>query len=86
MTFPEFLAVQQFPITLKIRVTPSAALTEIRGLMADGETWKIRVAAVPEKGRANNEIVHFLEKTFGCRAEIVGGESSKAKLVRLSHS
>jgi uncharacterized protein (TIGR00251 family) len=53
--------------------------------MADG-TLKARIAAVPEKGRANQELVALLAGHFGVakgEVEIVSGHSSSLKLVRI---
>lgn len=84
MTFAEFLAAQDFPLELSLRVTPGAARTEITALMANGTTWKMRVAAPPERGKANAEIIRFLEKTTGCRVAVVAGDHTRNKRVRLS--
>jgi uncharacterized protein (TIGR00251 family) len=72
-------------VTVRVKVIPRAARSEITGTMADG-TLKARVAAVPEKGRANEELCTLLAKHFHvpCRAvEIVSGHSSPLKLVRV---
>jgi uncharacterized protein len=44
---------------MRIKVLPRAAKTEFAGEMADG-TLKLRVKAVPENGKANEEIRAFL--------------------------
>ena len=55
------------------------------GAMADG-TLKIRVAAPPERGQANAELVRFLAGYYGVAAEsvsILSGHAAARKLVRL---
>src|SRR5690349_1342383 len=53
---------------LKVKVIPKSAKTEIVGKMSDG-TVKIRVAAVPERGKANAELIGFLAKHYGVSRE-----------------
>jgi uncharacterized protein (TIGR00251 family) len=67
-----------------VRVVPRAARTQIAG-EHDG-ALKVRVAAPPVAGAANEELVRFLARHFGVPArdvEIVAGHSSKTKRVRL---
>jgi hypothetical protein len=37
---------------LHVKVVPKSAKTELIGVLPDG-TWKIKVAAAPDKGKAN---------------------------------
>lgn len=72
-------------ITLSVKVIPKSARTEIVGKMTDG-TIKIRVAAVPEKNKANTELIKFLAKTFGVdktRIRILSGETGHKKLIEI---
>ena len=70
---------------LKIKVIPRAAKTEMAGEMADG-TLKVRVKAVPEDGKANEELCGFLARHYGvarAAVEIVSGATSQRKRVRI---
>jgi hypothetical protein len=70
-------------MTLRVKVIPRSAKTEIAGEMADG-TLKIRIAAPPEKGKANEELVRFLSAHFGVKkVEIVSGHTAALKIIRL---
>lgn len=70
-------------MTLRVKVIPRSAKTEIVGTMADG-TLKIKIAAPPEKGKANEELVRFLAAHYGVsRVEIVSGHTAALKMVRL---
>jgi uncharacterized protein (TIGR00251 family) len=70
-------------MTLRVKVIPRSAKTEIAGKMADG-TLKVRIAAPPEKGKANEELVRFLAAHFGVKkVEIVSGHTAALKMVRL---
>ncbi len=72
-------------VMLTIKVVPKASKTEAAGTMSDG-TRKIRVAAVPENGKANEALRRFLADEYGVplqRVEIVSGLTSTRKTVRL---
>ena len=70
-------------MTLRVKVIPRSAKTEIAGTMADG-TLKIRIAAPPEKGKANDELARFLAAHYGvARVEIISGHTASLKIVRL---
>jgi len=51
---------------LTLHVQPRARRTEVAGL--HGAALKIRLAAPPENGAANDELVRFLAEQLGCRA------------------
>ena len=70
---------------IAVKVTPRAKATEVAGLMDDG-TIKIRVAAAPEAGAANNALIGFLSKALNIPAnqiDIMGGFASERKLISL---
>lgn len=72
-------------LVLKIKVIPKGGRTEFAGVMEDG-TQKIRVAAPPEKGKANAELCAFLAKHYGvpkAAVSILSGETSPHKQVRI---
>jgi len=73
-------------IYLKIKVSPGRDKTEFSGLMADG-TLKISVAAAPEKGEANQELIKFLSTALAVRryqVEITSGATGRRKSVKVS--
>jgi len=70
---------------LQIKVIPKSSKSEVVGILGDG-TWKVKVAAPPEKGRANEELRATLARHFGVPVrdvEIVSGETSQRKRVRI---
>ena len=72
-------------MTLKVKVTPRSPRTEIAGAMADG-TVKIRVAAPPDKGQANEELCNFLARHYGVPrsgVEVISGQTATRKLVKI---
>lgn len=66
---------------VKIKVIPRAKKTEIIGKMDDGAI-KIRLKAVPEDGKANMELLDFLDENFGKKWELVSGATNTRKVVR----
>ena len=72
-------------LMLSVKVVPKASRTESAGMMADG-TRRIRVAAVPENGKANEALRRFLAKEYGVtlnEVEIVAGHTGARKMVRV---
>ena len=71
-------------VTLRIRVQPRARRTEIIGEHAG--VLKLKIAAPPVDGKANEECRRFLSKLLKVSAgsvEIIAGESSRDKVVRI---
>ncbi|HEX8986686.1 MAG TPA: DUF167 family protein [Rhodocyclaceae bacterium] len=71
-------------VVLALHIQPGAKRTETAGL--HGEALKIRLAAPPVDGKANDALVSFLAKTLGVpksRVDILSGHSSRTKRVRI---
>ena len=72
-------------MTLRVKVIPRSSKSEIAGRMDDG-TLRVRIAAPPEKGRANAELCAFLARHFNVassRVSVVSGHTAAIKLVRI---
>lgn len=70
--------------TLRLRVRPGASRTEFAGFH-DG-ALAVRVAAPPEKGRANQALLDFLAGALGLgrrSLEIVTGGAGRDKIVKI---
>ena len=70
---------------LRLRVSPGAANTAVLG--RHGDAWKVRVAAAPERGRANEAVLALLAETLELpRASVtlVSGGGSRDKIVELT--
>lgn len=68
-----------------VHVSPAAARTELVGRHGDG--WKARVAAPPERGRANAALVELLAEALGVRrgdVEVVAGHVGRRKTVEVA--
>jgi len=72
-------------VTFPVKIIPKSAGNAIVGMMTDG-TLKIRIAATPEKGKANDELKKFLAKDFETtkdKVEIISGATDSHKLVKI---
>lgn len=69
-----------------VRARPGMSSTKAVEVM-DDESVKIDIAAAPEGGKANAELIKYLAKEFGVRRErvqIVSGATARMKLVRIT--
>jgi len=84
-----FFRVTEQGIFLNVRVMPNASCCALRGLFEDAEgvTYlKISVVSVPEKGKANKELLTFLAKRLELpksRMELVSGDTDRYKRIFL---
>ncbi len=70
--------------TLKIRVVPNARKTEAQGLMDDGETLKVKLAAPPVEGKANEALSLWIARQLKVRpsaVSILKGGRSRNKVI-----
>ena len=71
-------------VRFSVHVQPRASRTEIVGV--HGDALKIRIAAPPVDGAANDELVRFLSNIFAVSrrdVRILAGETSRSKLVEI---
>jgi uncharacterized protein len=69
---------------VRLRVSPGARRDELVG--RHGEGWKVRVAAPPEGGRANDAVLDLLARELSLprrSLSIVSGQAAREKVVRL---
>lgn len=72
-------------VELRIKVVPGASRSQIDGLY--GDFLKIRIAAPPERGKANDALVSMLAGLFELspgQIAVVGGATSPRKTVRIN--
>lgn len=72
-------------VRFRVRAQPRASKTEVAG--PHGDSIRIRLAAPPVDGEANEELVRFLAKLLGVArsaVSIVSGETGRDKLVEVS--
>ncbi|HLG98458.1 MAG TPA: DUF167 domain-containing protein [Bryobacteraceae bacterium] len=73
---------------LRVKVIPKSPRTELAGRMPDG-TWKVKVAAAPEKGKANDALREFIADKLGVaktKVRILTGETSPIKRIRIEEA
>lgn len=74
-------------LTLTLHVQPGAKRTEVAGL--HGDALKIRLAAPPIEGRANEALLRFIADTFDVpmrQVELKQGGQSRHKVVAITGS
>ncbi len=72
------------PVRVRVRVVPGAKSAAVVG--RHGESWKVRVTAPPERGRANVAVVELLSTRLGVSARdvaVVSGASGRDKVVEV---
>ena len=72
-------------VRFHVRVQPRASKTELAGV--HGDAVRIRIAAPPVDGEANDELVRFLAKKLDVAkgaVKIVSGDTGRDKLVEVS--
>ena len=69
---------------ITVTVSPGAKATELVGRHGDG--WKVRVAAAPERGRANDAVVALLAEALSVPVSgvrVAAGASARRKVVEV---
>ena len=75
-------------LLLSVKVIPRASRSQIVDITPEGSV-RLKVVAVPEKGKANQEVCRLLAEYFQVpkqNVEIVGGLTSSQKRVRITES
>ena len=70
---------------LAVRVAPGASNAGVVG--RHGEAWKVRVAAAPERGRANDAVVRLIAGAAGLgerEVRVVSGHGARDKILELT--
>ena len=65
-------------------VSPAAQVTELTGRHGDG--WKVRVAAPPDRGRANRTLIGLVAEALGVDRKVVtvaAGRSGRTKVMEV---
>ena len=74
-------------LVIHLRVTPNAGLDRIEGIEVrdDGQAvLRLRVKAVPDKGKANAAVVALLAEALGIakgKVSVIAGETARLKTV-----
>ncbi len=77
-------------IIIRVRVTPNSSKCALSGIFTDaaGQDYlKINLTAVPEKGKANHELIKFLSKWLKQSKSaftLISGETDRYKRLQLT--
>ncbi len=77
-------------LMLRVRLTPNTSSCQVQGIFTDADNkvfLKISVVNVPEKGKANKELIAFLAKKLKLPQscfEIVFGQNDRYKKILIS--
>lgn len=75
---------------VRVRLTPNSSSSRISGLISgpnDEEYLRINIVSVPEKGKANKELIAFLAKQLGLAKtalQIVSGTTNHWKKIEIT--
>jgi uncharacterized protein len=81
------LRIQQInnAVIFTVKVVPRSSKTAIAGLL--GGMLKVKLAAAPEKGKANESLVEFLAETLGVKRNVItitSGHTSPVKTLQIA--
>ena len=85
----EFFELHKKGLVIRVRISPNSSSCLVNGVMeaADGSRMlKISLKSVPEKGRANKELIDFLAKKMRIPKidiELVSGDTQRVKKILL---
>jgi uncharacterized protein (TIGR00251 family) len=71
-------------VVFTAKIVPGSSKTAVCGML--GEMVKIKVAAPPEKGKANQGLIEFLAKQLGVKKNaisIISGQTNPVKQVQV---
>ncbi|HAT09259.1 MAG TPA: YggU family protein [Planctomycetes bacterium] len=69
-------------VEVRLKVVPGASRSAVTGLL--GDRLKVRIAAPPEGGKANQAVEELLGSLTGHRATVVAGHGNPLKSVLLT--
>lgn len=71
---------------MRVRINPNSQSANVKGVFAhpDGDCLKVSVVSVPEKGKANKELINMLAKKMALSKssfEVVAGITERYKKI-----
>ena len=73
-------------VLVDIEVSPNSKKFEISGFNQWRNSFEIRIKQIPQKGKANKEIVKELSSYFGYDVSIFKGEKSSKKTILIKNA
>lgn len=68
---------------LKVLIKPNSPKNSVLGFDSNKKALKISIKAVPEKGKANAELIRFISKSLKKKVEIIKGLKSREKTLKV---
>lgn len=65
---------------IRIKVIPNSSRTH---LIIEDNKVKVYLKSVPDKNKANQELIKYLKKEYGLKAEIKSGLRSRDKVLKI---
>lgn len=72
-------------VVFEVKVVPGSSRTALAGYL--GDLLKVKVAAPPEKGKANKCLIEFLARQLGVKKNqisIVAGQTNPVKMIQVT--
>lgn len=72
-------------VRFKVKIIPGSPKNALAGMLGE-DTLKLKIAAAPEKGKANEELTDFLSEIFRVRSAqitIIAGHTSPRKIIEI---
>jgi len=85
MKIKDYLKIEENNAYFRVKVVPRAPLNEFFAVL-DDQTLKIRIKAIPEKWKANKELIKFLSKELKVKKDsikIISWASDQIKIIRI---
>jgi uncharacterized protein len=67
---------------LKVRAQPNASNTT---LIEEHDTLKLFLKSIPEKGKANQELIKFFKKQFKLKVGVISGKKGRDKILKMQN-
>ncbi|MFH1587928.1 MAG: DUF167 domain-containing protein [Candidatus Diapherotrites archaeon] len=68
---------------IELQATPNAKEFSVQGFDSWNKLLKVKIKAVPEKGKANKELLKELSNLFECKVELIKGTKSRKKTIKV---
>ena len=69
--------------TFTVWAKPQANQTQLVGYHAGRDAFEIRLAATPTNGKANQELLNYLQETHGLTCKILSGHGARKKRIKI---
>lgn len=66
--------------TFEVKVIPNAKTTKF---IKEKDKFKLYLTSIPQKGKANQELITFFKKKHNLKVEIIKGKKSRDKVLRV---